>query len=131
MAQTILVVDDESMTRDLLRTMLTAAGYEIDEAKDGIDALHKIQAHLPDIVLLDVMMPNMDGISLCQQLRRNGATAGLPIIMLSAKTNFNAVEDGLRAGANKYLAKPIARKTLLAAIGELIGNDLHMPPGQT
>lgn len=120
MAQTVLIVDDESMTRDLLRMMLTPAGFEILEAEDGLDALEKLDSVIPDIVLLDVMMPNMDGITLCQRLRDNGTTANLPVIMLSAKTNLNAIEEGLSAGANKYLTKPIARKILLSTIRELI-----------
>ncbi|MBE2198514.1 MAG: response regulator [Anaerolinea sp.] len=122
MAQLVLIVDDESMTRDLLRMMLTPVGYEICEAEDGEEALQKIEATPPDIVLLDVMMPNMDGLTLCHHLRGHQATAQLPIIMLSAKTNFNSIEEGLNAGANKYLTKPIARKVLLATIQELLGS---------
>jgi CheY-like chemotaxis protein len=109
----VLIVDDEPMTRNLLRMMLSYAGYQIYEAEDGLDALEKVEKHAPDVVILDVMMPNMDGIDVCKHFRQNEATAELPIIMLSAYTQPSAVEAGLAAGANKYLTKPISRQTLL------------------
>lgn len=116
----VLVVDDEPMTRDLLRMMLRPAGFEVFEAEDGLDALKKIKKCRPDIVVLDVMMPNLDGISTCQALREDPATATLPVIMLSAKTHFNAVEEGMRAGATKYLSKPVSRKDLIQHITEIL-----------
>lgn len=122
MAYSVLVVDDEQMTRDLLQLMLRPAGFEVFEAEDGLDALQKLNRQLPDVVLLDVMMPNMDGIVTCQEIRRNPQTAQLPVIMLSAKTHGTAVDEGLAAGANHYLTKPIARKQLIAVINQLINS---------
>ena len=116
----VLIVDDEAMTRDLLRMMLAPVGFVVTEAQDGADALAQINSDPPDVVLLDVMMPNMDGIAVCKTLRANPTTVNLPVIMLSAKTHFNAVEDGLNAGANKYLSKPIGRKALISSINELL-----------
>ncbi len=110
------------MTRDLLQLMLRPAGFEVFEAEDGLDALQKLNRQLPDVVLLDVMMPNMDGIVTCQEIRRNPQTAQLPVIMLSAKTHGTAVDEGLAAGANHYLTKPIARKQLIAVINQLINS---------
>ncbi|MCA9971177.1 MAG: response regulator [Anaerolineales bacterium] len=120
MTWTVMIVDDEEMTRNLLRLMLTPAGYTVVEAEDGVDAMEKIAARPPDIVLLDVMMPRMDGIEVCRAVRRQPETAALPIIMVSAKTSHQAVEEGLAAGANKYLSKPIARKHLLAVLDEVL-----------
>lgn len=122
-AHSILVVDDEEMTRNLLRLMLQPSGYEIVEAGDGVEALDLLANKLPSLVLLDVMMPNMDGIETCQRIRRNPATAHLPVIMLSAKTFGTAAVEGLEAGANKYLTKPISRKTLLETIEFLLEGD--------
>jgi DNA-binding response OmpR family regulator len=116
----VLIVDDEPMTRNLLRMMLSYAGYRIYEAEDGLDALEKIRQYTPDIVILDVMMPNMDGIDVCKQIRQDKSTAELPVIMLSAYTQPTAVEAGLAAGADKYLTKPIARKVLLEHVEALL-----------
>ncbi len=122
MPYSVLVVDDEQMTRDLLRLMLKPAGFEIFEAEDGLEALEKLAVLVPDVVLLDVMMPNMDGIATCQEIRRNPNTAALPVVMLSAKTHGTAVNEGLAAGANDYLSKPIARKKLIEVITLLLNN---------
>jgi DNA-binding response OmpR family regulator len=116
----VLVVDDEPMTRNMLRMILSYAGHEIYEAEDGLDALQKIEQYSPDLVILDVMMPNMDGIDVCKALRKNEKTSNLPVVMLSARTNPADVEAGLAAGANKYLTKPISRKQLLEEVQELL-----------
>ena len=120
MKQSVLIVDDEPMTRDLLRLMLERAGFDISEAEDGIDALEKIKESTPDAVILDVMMPHMDGITVCETLRREEATADLPIIMLSARTHMDAIEKGLRAGASRYLSKPVSRQDLIQNLREVI-----------
>jgi CheY-like chemotaxis protein len=116
----VLVVDDEPMTRNLLRMILSHAGYAIYEAEDGLDALEKIKDLAPDLVVLDVMMPIMDGIDVCKAVRGDAATADLPIIMLSAYANSGVVEDSMKAGANRYLTKPISRKKLLEEVRELL-----------
>ena len=122
MEPSVLVVDDEPMTRDLIRLMLQRAGFQVREAEDGEDALRRLEIDgVPDIFILDVMMPNMDGLTLCRKLRENAATAETPVIMLSAKTAQSAVNDGLEAGANKYLTKPIARAELIANLRGLLG----------
>ena len=110
--QSVLIVDDEPMARTLLRLMLVRAGFHVTEAEDGFDALDKIRKNQPDVVLLDVMMPGMDGFAVCEQLRSEAATAELPIIMLSAKTDLDSINKGLRAGATVYLTKPISPEDL-------------------
>ncbi len=120
MAWSVLVVDDEPMTRTLLQLMLAPADYEVFEAGDGFEALEKIEQHIPDIMVLDVMMPNMDGLTLCRILREQEATATTPIILLSAKTTPEAIQEGLFAGANRYLTKPVSRKDLLVSLAELL-----------
>jgi len=116
----ILIVDDEAMTRNLLRLMLERDGFEIVEAEDGEQAIEMIQAQRPDVVIMDVMMPNMDGFTACQHLRNQIETANLPIIMLSARTQIEAVRAGLQAGANRYMTKPISKPELVNTISELL-----------
>ena len=120
MTWSVLVVDDEPMTRTLLQLMLAPADYEVFEAGDGFEALEKIEQQKPDIMILDVMMPNMDGLMLCRLLREREDTAKTPIILLSAKTTPEAIQEGLFAGANRYLTKPVSRKNLLESLAELL-----------
>lgn len=110
--QSVLIVDDEPMARTLLRLMLVRAGFHVAEAEDGFDALEKVRKNQPDVILLDVMMPGMDGFAVCEKLRSEAATAELPIIMLSAKTDLDSINKGLRAGATIYLTKPISPEEL-------------------
>jgi len=118
----ILVVDDEPMARDLVRLMLQRAGFEVFEAVDGHDALEKVKERLPDLIILDVMMPGLDGFAVCRSIREDGATANVPIIMLSARTHPDSVQEGLDAGANKYLSKLISRADLVQNIKEALGD---------
>lgn len=120
MSFTILVVDDEPALRDLIGQMLEIGGYGVLEAGDGEEALDMIDETPPDAVILDVMMPEMDGITVCKTLRSNPATAVLPIIMLSGKTQREAVNEGLAAGANKYLCKPASFEELMDSLTEVL-----------
>ena len=118
--RSILVVDDEPATRMMLRMMLQIDGFTIREAEDGIDALEQIKEGPPDLLILDVMMPRMDGITLCKILRNQPETASLPIIMLSGKVQAEAEREGLNAGANLYLHKPTPRKILSKQVSSLL-----------
>lgn len=123
----ILVVDDEPLTRNLLRLMLEPAGYRVAGASDGFEALDMVKEIQPDIMILDVMMPAMDGITVCRKLRGEVETATLPIIMLSGKVHRDAIQEGLAAGANRYLAKPMSRTGLLQELRELLGGNEVRP----
>ena len=120
MSWSVLIVDDEPLTQDMLRLMLEPAGFRVTGAEHGLEALEIVKESKPDIMILDVMMPHMDGITVCKKLRSNAETADLPIIMLSGKTHLNAVEEGLRAGANRYLAKPMSRAELIQNLREVL-----------
>ncbi len=122
-AQSVLIVDDEQMARTLLRLMLVRAGLNVYEAEDGFDALEKVKKHQPDIILLDVMMPGMDGFAVCETLRGEENTSSLPIIMLSAKTDLESINKGLRVGATKYLTKPISPDALTQHVFDAL-NDV-------
>ncbi len=119
MSRSILLVDDEPQTRDLLRLMLKRDGYEVFEAEDGYEALEKVRALVPDMVLLDVMMPDIDGLTVCREIRKDEMLTAVPVLMLSARTHMEAVEKGILAGATRYLTKPIGRKELLQHIREV------------
>lgn len=120
LTQLVLIVDDEPMARTLLRLMLVRVGFNVSEAEDGYDALEQVQQNLPDVILLDVMMPGMDGFSVCEELRQRKETATLPIIMLSAKTDLDSINKGLRIGATKYLTKPISPEDLTRHVKEAL-----------
>lgn len=100
--------------------MLEFAGFDIYEAVDGFDALEKVKQIQPDVMLLDVMMPNMDGLEVCRRLRSQPATAELPIIMVSAKIQVEAIREGLDAGATRYLTKPVSRSNLVETVREVV-----------
>lgn len=116
----ILVVDDEEEIRMVLRLALARAGYDVVEAEDGEEALQRIAETPPDAVLLDVMMPGMGGYAVCQTLREEPRTAALPVIMLSARTDARSRQAGMRAGATKYLTKPLAAEALLRHVSEVL-----------
>jgi DNA-binding response OmpR family regulator len=119
----VLVVDDEAYIREMLSLMLELQGFYVEEAADGFDALDKINACRPDVIILDVMMPNLDGISVCKTLRNETETSGLPIIMLSGKTQLDAEQEGLAAGANFYMFKPMKTEELISNIRTVLNED--------
>ncbi len=126
MSKSILVVDDEPMTRTLLRMMLAPADFQVFEAEDGLDAVTKSKKNIPDLIIMDVMMPNMNGLEACQSIRDDAETTHIPVIILSAKTTPQAVEAGLAAGATRYLTKPVSRTVLLQIVNEVLdGQPLH------
>lgn len=116
----ILVVDDEPNTVEFLRITLELGGYEVLEALNGTAALQQVALHQPDLVLLDVMMPEMDGLEVCRRLRADLETADLPVVILSARTSVEAIREGLAAGATRYLTKPVTRDNLLETIREVL-----------
>jgi len=113
----ILVVDDESRIRDLLRVVLEGRGYDVDEADNGAAALQSVKEASPDLVILDVMMPVMDGLSACKAIR---AVSDCPILMLTAKGEDYDQVDGLAAGADDYVIKPFTPIVLEARVKALL-----------
>ena len=103
----VLVVDDDMRNRELLHDILEAAGHAITEAEDGPAALDAVRANPPDVILLDVMMPGIDGFETCRRIRANESTAAIPVIMVTALQDRHDRLEGIRAGANDFLTKPI------------------------
>lgn len=118
MAMHILVVDDDQAVRDSLARSLQYSGYEVSTAVDGVEALAKLAAGRPDAVIMDVMMPRLDGLETTRMLRANGND--VPILVLTARDSVDDRVDGLDAGGDDYLAKPFALDELLARIRALV-----------
>ena len=120
MPKKILAVDDERHIVRLVQVNLEKHGYEVVTAYDGKEALAKIESENPDLVVLDVMMPFMDGIEVLQTLRKNPATRDLPVIMLTAKAQDADVFRGWSSGADCYLTKPFNPMELLSFVKRIL-----------
>ncbi|WP_299575813.1 response regulator transcription factor [uncultured Williamsia sp.] len=114
----ILVVDDDRAVRESLRRSLSFNGYTVETASDGMEALDAIKSERPDAVVLDVMMPRLDGLEVCRRLRSTGDD--LPILVLTARDSVSERVSGLDAGADDYLPKPFALEELLARLRALL-----------
>ena len=112
----ILVVDDEEHILELIRYNLDASGYEVIEASDGDDAVKKAINEVPDLILLDLMLPGKDGYDVCRELRSNGKTKAVPIIMLTANSEEIDKILGLELGADDYITKPFSVRELMARV---------------
>lgn len=112
----ILVVDDEKSIHSYLQRKLSKLGYSVYIAEDGEEALSKAFSLLPDLVLLDIKIPKLNGIEVCKRLKSDDGTKKIPIIMLSAKAQSEEIEEGLKAGADKYLCKPISFPDILKEV---------------
>ena len=116
----ILVADDNETNRDILATRLEANGYEVLHAGDGEEALAVTRERRPDLILLDIMMPKLDGIEVCKRLKADVTLPFTPIMLVTAKAESGDVVEGLDAGADEYLTKPIDQKALVARVKALL-----------
>ena len=124
----ILVVDDDRAVRDSLRRSLSFNGYSVRTAANGIEALSQILEDRPDAMVLDVMMPGLDGLEVCRRLRGSGDD--LPILVLTARDTVSERVAGLDAGADDYLPKPFALEELLARVRALLRRRVpQLEPG--
>ena len=117
----ILVVDDEQMTTDLAKTFLEKHGFEVVIASDGEQALELAEEQIPDLILLDVMLPTIDGFEVCKKLKDNAMFENTPILMFTAKGLSSDVERGEAVGADEYIIKPFSGKALVATIRKHLG----------
>ena len=120
MATTVLIVDDEKDLVDLVRYHLEKEGFQCLQASDGLTALRLTQEQRPDLLVLDLMLPGLDGLEICRQLRRDPMTASLPIIMLTAKAAEVDRVVGLEIGADDYLVKPFSPRELVARVKAIL-----------
>lgn len=117
---TILSVDDERDVTELVNFHLTRAGYDVVTAASGREALDKVQQFHPDLILLDLMLPDIDGFGVCEILRRQRATATIPIVILTAWATTDAQHLGLELGALDYMTKPFSPKELVERVHRLL-----------
>ena len=120
MTKTILIADDELPLRLLVRTTLEDESYKIYEAEDGRETLELAEQVNPDLFLLDMMMPEIDGLTVCKKLRANPKFSDRPIIMLTARTQQRDIEIGKAAGVNHYLTKPFSPLELINLVEEIL-----------
>jgi len=116
MASTILIVDDEYVGRETLQSVLEGEGYHLEMAENGLQAIEKAKALLPDVILLDVMMPGMTGFEVCQRIRNDPQVAEIPIIILTALDDRESLLNSLKAGADDFISKPFDRYELRARL---------------
>ncbi|MDD2679482.1 MAG: response regulator [Candidatus Omnitrophica bacterium] len=116
----ILVVDDNEKNVELLEALLQAAEFDVLKAYNGKQAIEMVGKARPDLLLLDIMMPELDGFQVCEMLRKDPQNAGLPVMMVTAKDKESDIVQSLERGADEYIVKPIDKKELLAKIGDLL-----------
>ncbi len=120
MKKNVLVVDDEIGALTLIGIMLERGGFNVLKAKDADAALAVLGQNTPDIIILDVMMPGIDGIELCKMIRERGDTSITPVLILSARGDAESVMRGMEAGANDYLPKPILHHDLVSKVRTIL-----------
>ena len=127
MAACILAVDDSRLTLKLISSMLSVAGYEVATAQSGPEALSLVEDVRPDLIILDVMMPEMDGYEVCRELRRMPLTADVPVLMLTALDSLENKIKGFEAGADDYMLKPFQQTELTARVEALLRRSARSP----
>jgi DNA-binding response OmpR family regulator len=120
MAKKILAVDDEVRILTVLQKRLESAGYEVITAQNGMDGLRRAREENPDLVILDLIMPNISGYHVCGILKRDVNFKHIPVLMLTARSQEKDIQQGMEAGADAYMTKPFDHDTLLAQIADLL-----------
>jgi DNA-binding response OmpR family regulator len=118
----ILIVDDSGTARMIEQMALSRSSYDVVQAKDGIEAVPVARRERPDLILMDVMMPKMDGYAACRAVRADAETKHIPIIMVTTRGESFNVETGFSSGCNDYVTKPVDTVELLAKVRSLIGD---------
>jgi DNA-binding response OmpR family regulator len=127
MRKKILLVEDDAEIVELLSFNLKNAGFSVGTATEGIEGLKKARSLAPDLILLDLMLPELDGFAVCEILRRDPCTASIPIIMLTAMTSHLARVNGLSSGANDYITKPFSMKALVSKVESMLAGSAGAP----
>ncbi|MCC2670365.1 MAG: Response regulator consisting of a CheY-like receiver domain and a winged-helix DNA-binding domain [Armatimonadetes bacterium] len=120
MATHVLAIDDDAGIRRLVQLNLQRAGYRVSTAVDGVDALDRIRDDRPDLLVLDITMPRLDGIELLRRIKADPATSGIRVVLLTAKSQDADIQEGERSGADIYIPKPFSPAQLLTAVAEAL-----------
>ncbi|HVL32751.1 MAG TPA: response regulator [Actinomycetota bacterium] len=123
-----MVVDDDRVIQQLVEVNLELEGYEVVKAGDGEEALTAIESFNPDLIVLDVMMPRMDGREVCRRIKGNPETQHIPVIFLSARAQDMDVQSGLELGASAYLTKPFDPVDLIETVERVLAGEQVTPP---
>ncbi|GAB4474304.1 MAG: hypothetical protein Kow00124_14150 [Anaerolineae bacterium] len=124
----VIIIDDENETIRMLKSFLELFSYEVVGVQTGQDGLREIEAERPGVVILDLMLPDMDGLEICRAIRSAEATRDLPVIILSARSSKDEVRRGYAAGASRYLKKPVDLDQLAGVVSEVVTQVKHQPP---
>ena len=124
---TALVLEDDDAVRVLVKKLLEANGYEVTAVADGLEGLLALEKNKPDVVVCDMMMPNLDGMTFTKAIKKHSATKSLPVVFLTAKTDSRTVAEGINAGAKFYLTKPFSHADLLEKIRQAIAASKKEP----
>jgi DNA-binding response OmpR family regulator len=117
----ILLVDDSATTHMWIKMILNKSAYEMVSARDGMEGVEKALSETPDLILMDVVMPRMDGFAACRSLRTHAATRGTPIIMVTTRAEAKNVEEGFQSGCSDYITKPIDGLELMSKVRNFLG----------
>jgi len=128
MAKKVLIVDDNQDAIHILTAVLKRGGFLVSVAKNGAEAMEKIREEHPALILLDVMMPKMDGFEVCQAIKENEKTRNIPVLMITARKDPESRKRGMEVGASEYLVKPIHPAEVLRKVQEYLGDDRPSPP---
>ena len=121
MTKQILLVDDTETVLMFEKMMLRSTGFRLVTAKDGVQAIEEVKKAPPDLILLDIMMPNKDGVETCRWLKESPETKEIPVVMVTTKSEPEMVERAFRAGCDDYITKPLDKMELLAKINTYLG----------
>jgi DNA-binding response OmpR family regulator len=130
MEKKILVIEDDPATLRLVDYSLRHEGYQVITASNGLEGIRKVHNEAPDLVILDVMLPGMDGFEICHRLKSEPATAQMPIMMFSAKAQEIDKNTGLKVGADDYLTKPVAPAEIVSRVQKLLTRNRRAAPAQ-
>ncbi|MEZ6018875.1 MAG: response regulator transcription factor, partial [Planctomycetota bacterium] len=122
---TILIIEDDADIVELLQYNLAKEGFKVRVARDGDAGLHEARRYRPDLILLDLMLPGVDGLEVCRRLKRDQELATTPVVMVTAKSEESDVVSGLEMGADDYLAKPFSPRELLARVRAVLRRGLN------
>ena len=128
MSKKVLIVDDNQDAIHILTAVLKRGGYLVSVAKNGVEAIEKIRQERPALILLDIMMPRMDGFEVCQEIKGSEETSNIPVLMITARKDPESRKRGLEVGASEYLVKPIHPAEVLRKVQEYLGDDRTSPP---
>ncbi len=123
MAKRILVVDDEARVLAVIQKRLESAGYEVITAMDGTEGLKKAREENPDLIILDLILPKLNGYQVCAILKRDSYYKKIPILMLTARSQERDIEEGMRVGADAYMTKPFKNEVLLEQVKQLLAKE--------